>query len=133
MKRRPEVFEGVRCMVAPQPLTLRVAFDRGLEMLGIPSSYMEDLERRFFLRTSCRVDQMSPVPDAKPVRVPAFLYQVHDDPVTRPSDVQAAYDNIPISEKGLHWIRGTITRLYGYKYFQTEPDQFLEWFARFMV
>ncbi|TDZ17846.1 hypothetical protein Cob_v009211 [Colletotrichum orbiculare MAFF 240422] len=74
MKRRPEVFEGVRCMLAPQPLSLRVAFERALEQLQIPVSRMEDLERHFFLKTSFKVDQMSPPSDAKHVRVPTFLY-----------------------------------------------------------
>ncbi|KAL0934820.1 gibberellin biosynthesis-related protein [Colletotrichum truncatum] len=132
MRRCPEVFEGVHCMIAPQPLSPRVAFERTLEMLGIPASYMEDLERRFFMKTSYRLDQLSPVPDAKHVRLPTFLYQVHDDPATRPSDVQAMFDNIPVSEKKLHWIQGTTKRWHGYTYFQTEPDQFLDWFARFM-
>jgi len=30
-----------------------------------------------------------------------FLYGVHDDVLTDPSDLQAMYDNIPIAEKKL--------------------------------
>jgi hypothetical protein len=33
--------------------------------------------------------------------VPTFLYQVRDDVYTRPSDVQAMYDNILIGEKNV--------------------------------
>jgi hypothetical protein len=43
---------------------------------------------------------------AKNVRVPTFLYQVHRDTVTDPSDVQAMYDNIPIADKKLQRIEG---------------------------
>jgi uncharacterized protein len=39
--------------------------------------------------------------------VPTFLYGVHDDVLTDPSDLQAMYDNIPIAEKKLQWIEGT--------------------------
>ncbi|KAF4954713.1 hypothetical protein FSARC_12043 [Fusarium sarcochroum] len=132
MKRRPEAFKDVRCMIAPQPLGLRPMFERLLENLGAPASYMEEVERQFFLKTSFHVDQASPSSDAKHVNVPTFLYQVHDDPVTRPDDVQSTYDNIPIADKKLKWIKGTTKRWHGYTYFKAEPDQFLEWFAKFM-
>ncbi|KAM5351155.1 hypothetical protein ACJ41O_003878 [Fusarium nematophilum] len=132
MRRHPEVFEGVRCMLAPQPLTVRVFFERFIEGLGLSGKYMEDLERRFFLKTSFQVDEIAPAEDAKHVRVPTFLYQVRDDPATRASDVQSVYDNIPIEQKKLRWVEGTTKRWHGYTYFQTEPEQFLEWLARYM-
>jgi hypothetical protein len=43
-------------------------------------------------RTGFHVDEQSPIPHAKAVRVPTLVAQVHDD--TYPSDVQAIYDNI---------------------------------------
>ncbi|KAI8721259.1 hypothetical protein NCS52_00573100 [Fusarium sp. LHS14.1] len=133
MKRHPGAFEGVRCMVAPQPLTIQLVFETLLQALGAPASYMEEVDRRFFLKTSFHLDYVAPVSDSKHVNVPTFLYQVHDDPGTRPEDVQSMYDNIPIAEKKLHWIQGTTKRWHGYTYFQEEPQQFLDWFARFMV
>ena len=42
---------------------------------------------------------------ARNVRVPTFLYQVRDDVLTHPSDVQAMFDNIPVADKQLQWIR----------------------------
>jgi hypothetical protein len=75
---------------------------------------------------------MSPVPWAKHVRIPTFLYQVRRDVYTSPDDIQAMYDNIPIEKKKLFWIEGTTRRWDGYTYFQREPDQMLEWFARYM-
>jgi uncharacterized protein len=132
MTKHPKVFEGVRCMVSPQPLSSRVALERGLERLKIPAHYINDLEERIRLHTSFRLDDFSPVPWAKNVRIPTLLYQVRDDLYTRPSDVQAMYDNIPIAEKKLIWIEGTTRRWDGYTYFQREPKQMLEWFAQFM-
>lgn len=133
MTRRPDVFEGVRCLVSPQPLSRGIALERALERLGIDRRYMHDLDRRVQLHTSFTIDQFSPVPWAKNVRIPTFLYQVRDDLYTRPSDVQAMYDNIPIKEKKLFWIEGTTKRWDGYAYFQKEPGQMLEWFARYMA
>jgi hypothetical protein len=133
MTRRSEAFEGVRCLVSPQPMSSRVALARALERLGIPESYMTDADARIRLQTSFAIDQFSPVPWAKSVMIPTFLYQVRDDLMTRPSDIQAIYDNIPVSEKKLHWIEGTTRRWDGYTYFQREPQQVLDWFARFMA
>jgi hypothetical protein len=64
--------------------------------------------------------------------VPTLLYQVHDDLYTRPSDVQAMYDAIPLAEKKLFWIEGTTRRWDGYAYFQREPREILRWFDRLM-
>jgi hypothetical protein len=64
--------------------------------------------------------------------VPTFLYQVRDDSYTRPSDVQAMYDNIPVVQKKLFWIEGTTRRWDGYAYFQKNPREMLEWFDTYM-
>jgi hypothetical protein len=132
MTRRPEAFQDLRCMVCPQPLSSGIALERGLERLGIPAEYMGDLEERIRLITSFRLDEFSPVPWAKSVRIPTFLYQVRDDLYTRPSDVQSMFDNIPIAEKKLFWIEGTTRRWDGYTFFQKDPSQMLEWFDRYM-
>jgi len=133
MTRRPETFDGVRCMVSPQPLSSGVALARTLERLGIPARYIDDLNARIRLVTSFTIDQFSPVPWAKSVMIPTFLYQVREDLYTRPSDIQAMYDNIPVRDKKLYWIDGTTRRWDGYTYFQREPAQMLDWFARFMA
>jgi uncharacterized protein len=64
--------------------------------------------------------------------VPTFLYQVHDDVLTEPSDVQTMFDNIPIADKKLQWIHGTTRRWDGYLEFQRHPGPMLEWFAKHM-
>jgi pimeloyl-ACP methyl ester carboxylesterase len=133
MTRHPEVFEGVRCMVSPQPLSSRVALERALERLGIPPEYIDDLDERIRLHTSFRLDELSPVPWAKNVMIPTMLYQVRDDLYTRPDDIQAMYDNIPIAEKKLFWIEGSTRRWDGYTYFQKDPSLMLEWFATYMT
>jgi hypothetical protein len=105
MSRHPEAFDGVRCMVGPQPLSVRVTLERALALAGIPVDRIDDLEERIRRHNSFRLDDMSPVPAAKSVMIPTVLYQVHDDLLTKPSDVQAMYDNIPIDEKKLFWIQ----------------------------
>ncbi|HEX2315614.1 MAG TPA: alpha/beta hydrolase [Thermomonospora sp.] len=132
MTTNPEAFEGVRCLVSPQPMSSRVAAERALERLGIPAHHIDDLDERIRLHTSFRLRDLSPVPWARNVMIPTLLYQVRDDLHTRPDDVQAIYDNIPIADKKLFWIEGTTRRWDGYTYFQKDPAQMLDWFDTYM-
>lgn len=132
MASRPEAFDDVRCMVAPQPLSPGSSLTQALQRLGIPAARLADLDELIRLRTSFRLNDLSPVPWATAVRIPTFLYQVRDDLYTTPADVQAMYDNIPVEEKELLWVEGTSRRWDGYTYFQREPARMLAWFERFM-
>lgn len=132
MTRRPDVFDGVRCMVSPQPLSPGVALSRALERLGIDADAMPALDEKIRLKTSYRIAQFSPVPWAANVRIPTFLYQVLDDVYTRPADIQAMFDAIPVQEKKLSWIPGTTRRWDGYTHFQRQPEEILDWFARYL-
>jgi uncharacterized protein len=57
-----------------------------------------------------------------------LVVQVHQDGLTKPSDVQAIYDDIPAKDKRLFWIEGTTRRFDGYNYFSEKPALMLEWF-----
>jgi hypothetical protein len=91
-------------MVAPQPVSLRPFYERITEILGI-ADRIDDIDREIQLITSFTMDQMSPIGYAKNVRVPTFIIQVHDDALTKPSDVQQIFDNIPVNDKKLFWIK----------------------------
>jgi uncharacterized protein len=131
MTKYPEHFKDVRCMVSPQPVSLRPFYERITEMLGIPDR-IGDIDREIQLITSFTMDQMSPIPYAKSVRVPTFIIQVHDDVLTKPSDVQQIFDNIPVKDKKLFWIEGTTRRWDGYNYFPENPKQMIDWFDSHM-
>lgn len=131
MQQYPEYFEGVRCLVGAQPLSVRATLERDLERLGIPE-HIEDMDHQIRLITSFRLDDLSPIEAAKSIHIPTFLYQVHDDLMTTPRDVQAMFDNIPGDEKKLYWIQGTTRRWDGYAYFGKYPEQMLDWFEAYM-
>ena len=84
------------------------------------------------LQTSIGFARRVPQEWARNVRVPSFLYQVHDDVLTEPGDVQTMFDNIPVADKKLQWIHGTTRRWDGYLKFQRRPEPMLEWFAKHM-
>src|SRR5580704_8851844 len=105
----------------------RYIAQRRLEVLGI-SDRLDDFDLLLRLRTGIGLDRRVPQEWAKSVHIPGFLYQVHDDILTLPDDVQAMYDNIPVAEKKLQWIEGTKARWDGYMEFQRRPEPMLAWF-----
>jgi hypothetical protein len=133
MMQFPEAFNDVRCLVGPQPVTTKTILEHRLALAGVPANRIEDLEQLIVLRTGIGFAQRDPREGAKYVRVPTFLYQVHDDVLTQPSDVQSMFDNIPIAEKKLQWIYGTTVRWDGYLEFQRRPQPMLEWFEKYMA
>lgn len=126
MHSQPAQFEDVQCLLACQPLSVGMVNARILELTGL-SGHLERLDREIHLAASLRFRDMSPNDWARSVRTPTLVYQVHDDLLTRPIDVQTTYDNIPIADKKLHWIRGTNARWDGYLEFQRRPKLFLDW------
>jgi pimeloyl-ACP methyl ester carboxylesterase len=132
MTQFPAAFDGVRCLLGPQPVTMKTIVQRRLALLGVPADRIDDLEQRVTVRTSIGFTRRAPREWARNVRVPTFLYQVRDDVLTEPADVQAMFDNIPIADKKLAWIHGTTRRWDGYLEFQRHPEPMLEWFAQHM-
>ncbi len=134
MHKFPQFFKdgNVRCMVGPQPISPQTVMERNFEREGIPMEKMAELDRLVRLQTSFGLFELGPREPAKSVHVPTFLYQVKDDLMTKPTDVQIIFDNIPTNEKKLFWIEGTTRRWDGYLYFQKHPDQMLEWFEKYM-
>ena len=131
MTRWPAVFDGVRCLVSPQPVTPRFIVQRRLAVMGL-GDRLDDFNTLIRLRTSVGLEQRVPQEWARNVRVPTFLYQVRGDILTDPSDVQAMFDNIPVADKKLQWIEGTTARWDGYLEFQRRPQPMLDWFAQHM-
>jgi hypothetical protein len=131
MTRFPEAFDGVRCLVSPQPVTHRYIVQRRLALLGL-GDRLDDFDTLIRLNTSVGLKQRVPQEWAKHVHVPTFLYQVRHDSVTDPSDVQPMYENIPMADKKLQWIEGTTARWDGYLEFQRRPESMLEWFDQHM-
>lgn len=131
MQENPEEFADVRCVLAPQPLSVGVTMRRTLDLLGI-TDRIGDLEREIQRQVSFTFADMTPVTWANSVHTPTYLYQVHDDLLTDPSDVQNMFDNIPDPEKELHWIEGSTARWDGYLDFQRNPEDKLAFLGRHM-
>jgi hypothetical protein len=128
--RRPEVFKDVGCLLVPNPLSYRPFVERTLEMAGL-EDHFEEVNKLVKIESSFNIDELSPIPIMKSIRIPTFIYFVRNDILTKASDVQTIYDSIPIEDKRLHWVDGTV-RMKGYTYFQDNPQIFVEWLAQHM-
>src|SRR5208282_3374062 len=60
MTADPSAFDDVRCLVGPQPVTMKVIMKHRLALMGIPSDRIDDLERRIVLRTSIGFARRAP-------------------------------------------------------------------------
>ena len=96
---------------------------------GIEKEVWEEAYERL---TSRRTEDIDMPKCAKSIKFPTFLAQVHDDVMTKPYDVQAVYDNIPVEDKKLFWIEGTTIRTECYRYFANNTSQVIEWFDSHM-
>jgi hypothetical protein len=132
MTEDPGAFDAVRCLVGPQPVTEDVILGGVLAVAGVPAHRLGDLEQRIRMRTGIGFGPRDPRTWAKGCRVPTLVYQVRDDVLTTPEDVQTIYDNILLADKELQWIESTSVRWDGYLEFQRRPQPMLKWFEAHM-
>src|SRR5882762_11615452 len=69
MTKDRHAFDGVRCLVGPQPVTMKIIMTRRLALSGIPADRIPDLEQRLVLRTSIGFGPRAPQEWAKHVCV----------------------------------------------------------------
>jgi hypothetical protein len=128
MRKHPEDFNGIKSMILIQPLSGDALVKRLCENLSLGEVGEKVFEETYRELAGFSVSDMSPIEDAKSVKVPTFVVQVKDDAMTYPSDVQTIYDNISVDDKKLFWIEGTPMRFHGYTYFSEHPEQMIEWY-----
>ena len=135
MELFPQFFKdgNVRCLAGPQPISAISAMQRNFERDGVPIEKMDQVDKVCRMTTNFGIYELGPRQPAKNASIPTFVYQVKEDVMTKPEDVQIVFDNMPISEKKLHWIEGTTRRWDGYLFFQKEPQMVMEWFEKYLT
>jgi hypothetical protein len=131
MHRHPEEFTNIEALLALQPISARPFIERACENAGQPDG-VRMFDAAIHKRTGFHLDELSPIEYAKAVTVPTLVVQVHDDVLTKPSDVQTIYNHISAEDKKLFWIEGTTRRFDGYNYFGERPELMLDWFNTHM-
>jgi len=57
MKSDPKAFDGVRCLVGPQPVDTKTIVTQQLSLSGIPANSIDDLDRRIIRKTGIGFDR----------------------------------------------------------------------------
>ncbi|WP_145516571.1 alpha/beta hydrolase family protein [Yersinia aleksiciae] len=129
MNKHPKEFTHVKALLALQPVTPRVFVEKAVEAQNIANG-VEKFDIAFHRRTGYHLADVWPMEYAKAVTLPTLVAQVHNDFLTKPSNVQEIYDTISAKDKKLFWIEGTDQRFQGYNYFGRNPEVMLDWFNR---
>lgn len=131
MSKHPEVFEGVKAFVCPQPASMNIGMQEITRLQGV-GDYMDELDQEQVKLGGFRNAEMSPHHYAAQVTTPTFIIQVRDDLWSRPDDVQTTFDRLGTQDKKLFWVEGTTKRFDGYNYFGEHPQQMIEFFDAHM-
>ncbi|SCU82092.1 LAMI_0B08900g1_1 [Lachancea mirantina] len=131
ISRYPELFDNVKCIVAPQPVTARYPAEAFCAQLGILDE-IDVLEEEIRKLGGWTTTEMGPKPFVPKVHIPTLISQVHDDTWTKPEDVETIFELLGAEQKKLFWIEGTTRRFDGYNYFGEHPEEMLAWYAKYM-
>ncbi|MFD3308640.1 alpha/beta hydrolase family protein [Streptomyces sp. NPDC058656] len=129
MRQDEKAFQGIKCLVACQPVSDDVIMRRMLDILGVGGDRIDELDRRVKLSTSIGFQERPDAAWAKYVRIPTYLYGVYEDSLTVPSDLEEMFKALDVEDKRLEWVRDTTARWDGYLEFQRRPEPILDWLS----
>jgi hypothetical protein len=125
--KHPAEFGEIQALILHQPLSGRSIGEQFSRVMGFEGGY-DRLDRAVHERIGLHLDEQVPALYAPGITVPTMVSQLHDDVMTRPEDVQAVHDAIPVDDKKMHWFCGSTRRFDGYNYFSDHPGVAVSWF-----
>lgn len=133
MEKHPEVFKGIKAMVALQPISIEAFVRRAAEEEKVDvKEALRLADEGIKFESGFSLFEMSPKAAAKSVTIPTKVMQLKSDNLTKISDVQEIYDNLGSKEKDIYWIPGNEVRFYAYNFLGKEPKHMLDWFSKYL-
>jgi pimeloyl-ACP methyl ester carboxylesterase len=134
MAKWPEEFKHVQALVLLNVVSGRTFIERGAENLHLdPEKAAQQLDERLRELTGFRLDEETPLPYAKHVKVPTLMAQLRRDFLIHGErDGQAIFDALGAPEKELLWIEESNQRFYAYNHFGQHPERLVKWFDKHM-
>jgi uncharacterized protein len=122
-----ERLKDVKCLVGIQPVSPSVFTSQYIKsnFTSLALAIVPLTERFCLMMGGFKFDEMSPIPYAKDVNVPALIIQAREDKWTTQSDTQSIFDAIP-EPKELVWLEGPMHRFDTYNYVGDHPEKVLE-------
>jgi len=134
MAKWPEEFTQIRALVLLNVVSGKTFIERGAENLHLdPENAANRLDERLRELTGFRLDEETPLPYAKHIKVPTMMAQLRRDfLVHAEADGQAIFNALGADEKELLWIEESNQRFYASNHFGQHPERLLGWFAKHM-
>ncbi len=134
MAKWPEEFTQIKAMVLLNVVSGRTFIEKGAENIKAdPEKAARQLDERLRELTGFRLDEETPLPHAKHVKVPTLMAQLHRDfLIHAEEDGQAIFDALGSEKKELLWIEESNQRFYAYNHFGQHPERLIGWFDQYM-
>ena len=134
MAKWPGEFAHIEALVLLNVVSGKTFIERGAENLHLdPAKAAERLDERVRELTGFRLDEETPLPYARHVKVPTLMAQLRRDFLIHgEKDGQAIFDALGAQEKELLWIDNSNQRFYAYNHFGQHPERLIGWFDRYM-
>jgi pimeloyl-ACP methyl ester carboxylesterase len=134
MAKWPEEFTHIKALVLLNVVSGKTFIERGAENVGgDPGKAAKMLDERLRELTGFRLDEETPLPYAKHVKVPTLMAQLRRDFLVHAErDGQTIFDALGAQEKELLWIDKSNQRFYAYNHFGQHPERLLGWFAKYI-
>jgi hypothetical protein len=132
MAKWPEEFTHIQGLLLLNVVSGRTFIERNAENIGLdPEKTAQQLDERLRQETGFRLDEETPRPYAKHVKVPTLMAQLRRDFLIHGErDGQEIFDALGAQEKELLWIEESNQRFYAYNHFGLHPQPMLDWFAK---
>jgi alpha-beta hydrolase superfamily lysophospholipase len=132
MSHFPQYFkDDVKAMILLQAVSGHAFVEKGAKNLNldVPAT-LKAFDHRIHELTGFRLNELTPIPLTKDVKVPTLFVQVRKDSLIDTKDSQEIFDGLGSEEKKLVWIENTDRRFDGYNHLGKEPKEMLEWFGK---
>lgn len=134
MSKWPEEFEHIKAVVLIMVVSGRTFIEKGAELIKAdPEKSAKQLDERLRELTGMRLDEETPRPYAKDVKIPTLMAQLRREfLIHAEKDGQEIFDALGTTEKELLWIEESNQRFYAYNHFGQHPEKLVGWFDRYM-
>jgi predicted alpha/beta hydrolase len=130
--KEPGLFAEIKAVVAIQPVSMHVFVPHYLkDKMPLLKNKTPQINEKIKKMAGFGLEDMSPAPYIKDIKIPILYVQVQNDPWTNPSDVRGFYDRTQ-APKEIFWIEGDLERFDGYNYFGKHPEKMLEFLNQYM-
>ncbi|WP_461537024.1 alpha/beta hydrolase family protein [Spongorhabdus nitratireducens] len=133
MGKRPELFKQVKSQILMQPFNMRSMVEKGFSLMNADIARLAEFEALYVQTSGYDLDDHDMRKHISSVTMPTMLVQVRGDVSIDVSYIEDIYKALPVEDKTMFWIEGSVLRFDAYKYFSEKPAAMINWFNQHML